>query len=371
MSEKDNQKLSIHNPTPKIVVEFLCNENDSSKIKDAFLKKLSDNGCNLELTAENSFGFKILKKLPKRGNKNAWLVEFRPQVIESKEKEVRDFKDSEVFYKHCKKNKTVRVVSDQYSIERSQKLYPKLANIETYFRELALEQYASDLSKYEDKNRGSGNHLVAWLEATTLFSTFFLSKASNDYFLNKIEHAESKDEKRKAYHSNKLDELGFPALKNVFEELGEIRNTVMHFRLISNQDYEDWSEKLDQIENAIEQQETLKILQNIKLPDFAEINKQMQKTMEDFKNLDLAVNFNATKQAMNEAIDALNRNHEEIIRTFRSMGEIGKQIKLPSTDLFGGTENDYYDMDNQDSDDEEETDNKPEEDDSGSEGKDE
>lgn len=301
-----------------IVFEYRTKQtSNKGNVKESLLKELKKNSCELELD-DSIFQFKVVKKLPPHKKyKHVWLIKIRPKPIDISSDSVNDFKDSGVFYGYCrKKESTVKVVSDEYSQKRAHLLFGKVIEIESYFREFIVEHYSDQLrnEEYTDKNRGEGNHLVSWLDTSTLMISLLQSRASETYFLQRIADAETEEEKIAAYNATILDESNFSSIKSDLEEFVKIRNNIMHSRIISVSDYKRYLGVLDRIESAIKTKHMLKALEGIVLPDMSAFIGRMQDITAQY--LEMADNVRAVYDAYSQQFEQI---HKSLVKPMEEM----------------------------------------------------
>lgn len=301
-----------------IVLEYRTRQiSEENAVKQSLLKELKDNNCRLKL-AHSTFQFKVIRKLPPYEKyKHVWLIKIRPETIETKSGSASDFKDSDAFYRYCRKKKSViSVVSDEYSQKRAHLLFSKAIEIESYFREFIVEHYSDQLrnEEYTDKNRGDGNHLVSWLDTSTLMISLLQSRASDTYFLQKIADAETEEEKIVAYNATILDESNFSSIKSDLEEFVKIRNNIMHSRIISVSDYKRYLGVLDRIESAIKTKHMLEALEGIVLPDMSAFIGRMQDITAQY--LEMADNVRVVYDAYSQQFEQI---HKSLVKPMEEM----------------------------------------------------
>jgi hypothetical protein len=112
-----------------------------------------------------------------------------------------------------------------------------LQDLEAHFR-VFIVKIGFDLTEYQNRDRGKGVHLVSWLETSELFGSLMLSKASDEHYLEQVKQAQTDEEFKDARSRTIADEFGYGDYKSFFSELPELRNKVMHGRVITQQEYE-------------------------------------------------------------------------------------------------------------------------------------
>lgn len=178
---------------------------------------------------------------------NEWFVTIHPLYTE--ENEIYNFASSATFYKWCTK-KGPKIIYDGFSESRAKALFPRFTDIERHFRGIIIKK-GVDLDGVKDKNRGSGNHLVSWLETSELFGTVLLQKASETYFLQALADADTDQKRIAAYNATVADECGFGEHVDFFKNIHKLRNKIMHGRIITAEEYQKAIKDIDRLEATI------------------------------------------------------------------------------------------------------------------------
>lgn len=227
MEEAKKVDLDLSAPSIQLVYEIATIT--KSEVLPRLLSELERADCKLDFAE----GTKQVATFIKQGQ---WLVEIHPEYVEGKP--ILDFGNSEEFYKYCcRKKSRMHIVRDEFSEKRAQKLYPLLSDLEGHFRVFVVK-IGFDLTEYQSRNRGKGVHLVSWLETSELFGSLLLNKASEEHYLKQVKQATTDDEFKDARGLTIADEFGYGGYKLFFAGLPELRNKVMHGRIITQQEYE-------------------------------------------------------------------------------------------------------------------------------------
>lgn len=206
-----------------------------------FEKSAKQNG--IELTYAPGTTQEVLKIQ----ESNEWFITIHP--VYTQEDKIYNFSDSTNFYKWCAK-KGPKIIYDGFSESRATALFPRFTDIERHFRGIIIKK-GVDLDGVKDKNRGSGNHLVSWLETSELFGTVFLQKASETYFLEALTDADTNEKRIAVYNATVADECGFGEHVDFFKNIHKLRNKIMHGRIITAEEYQKAIEDIDNLEITI------------------------------------------------------------------------------------------------------------------------
>jgi hypothetical protein len=238
----EQKKVDYDLDAPAIELVYCAPKNTvKSQVLPHFEKSASQNGAALTYAAGTK------QEVLKIEGSSEWFVIIHP-TYEQKD-EVYDFAYSDVFYKWCTK-KGPKIIYDGFSESRAKALFPKFTDIERHFRGIIIKK-GVDLDAVKDKNRGSGNHLVSWLETSELFGTIFLQKASEKYFLETLTRADTDEKRLAAYNATVADECGFGEHVDFFKNIHKLRNKIMHGRIITAEEYKKAVDDIDKLETTI------------------------------------------------------------------------------------------------------------------------
>lgn len=242
MAEAGKRPVDYDLSAPAIELAYFTDKDTlKGRVLAHFEKAVKRIGCNM-LYANGT------KQTVEKISSGEWFITIHPQYTENGG--VYDFTGSAVFYKWCCK-KGPKIIYDGFSESRAKALFPRLTDIERHFRSIIVKK-GVDLDGFKDKNRGSGNHLVSWLETSELFGTLFLNKASEKYFLETIAGASNEAEQLAAYNATVADECGFGDHVDFFKTIHKLRNQIMHGRIITAEEYAKADTTIDKLEVDIE-----------------------------------------------------------------------------------------------------------------------
>ncbi|GEM_PF-3357045 len=148
---------------------------------------------------------------------------------------VADFRNSRDFYaKLTGKKAGYKVLYDRVSFFRSKELYEHIAQVEQYIREKYVAEVGYDDLPVPQKFRSdSVDHRITQFDLFELTAIEFLKPASDDYFELQISIGLSPTDARKL---TRLDEFGIPLSGPELNRFRQIRNSIMHFKVVTNDD---------------------------------------------------------------------------------------------------------------------------------------
>ncbi len=150
---------------------------------------------------------------------------------------ILDFESSDEFYDYFRSDKSgsPKIVSDDFSVERAKAMYGFIARIELGLRSSIEEQ--SDI-KLLPKNfrRNLPDNKIAQIDLTEYLEKILLEKASDEFYLKYALGAESHDALIAARHMTIIQEKQLPFSEKEFRHFINIRNAVMHFRVVTYKD---------------------------------------------------------------------------------------------------------------------------------------
>lgn len=238
----ERKKIDYDLAAPAIELVYSAPKNiPKNQVLSHLEKAASQNGS--ELTYAKGTKQEILQIHETR----EWFITIHPAY--TTQDELYDFAHSATFYAWCAK-KGPKIIYDGFSESRAKALFPRFTDIERHFRGIIVKQ-GVDLDTVKDKNRGSGNHLVSWLETSELFGTVFLQKASEAYFLKTLASADTDEKRVAAYNGTVADECGFGEHVDFFKNIHKLRNKIMHGRIITAEEYTKAIEDIEKVETTI------------------------------------------------------------------------------------------------------------------------
>ena len=204
------------------------------QIKDDNIKKLAKDIYKLSIRCHD------IKTI---GLIDHFTIEDMTSVSEEREAKIKDFVGSEEFYKKATRRKGYKIISDDFSDERSRELYSGFQSIEARWRKFILfTSYANTGLKFpksKNHNKSSPDHAISMYELSDFLEVFLYQSASDEYIERVwIDSKRSTQDVLKVSKLTKLDELSFPLNKEQLETIRKVRNQCMHFRVLSLNDYE-------------------------------------------------------------------------------------------------------------------------------------
>jgi hypothetical protein len=159
----------------------------------------------------------------------------------ARQENISDSQDSDKVYAFLKLKK-IKVLQDDYSYVKNQRLYAAFNLIETKWRILALSD--RKLSALIDKTNPEVyrskalDHKAAQYNLSEFYENFLLAPASDEFIVQEWDKSgKSNDDLIRVRNLRMLDELHFPVTEDELNMLRETRNQCMHFRVTTLEEY--------------------------------------------------------------------------------------------------------------------------------------
>ncbi len=147
-----------------------------------------------------------------------------------------DFKGSKSFYAVFTKKKGAKILSDEYSNRRAKLLYEKVGALEQTLRTWYYDLYGLEKIDKGDKRTKDADHPIAQLELGKFFYSYLSEPPSDDFFLAKYGDARSEREVLQLKALTRFDEMFHDISKGEFSKFINIRNAIMHFKVLTISD---------------------------------------------------------------------------------------------------------------------------------------
>lgn len=161
-----------------------------------------------------------------------------------KKKHIANFPCSATLYEFCKGSvgKRPKIVTDAYSVERSEILFAAFSELEVRLRKRIvkdenLNRMIDDLN-LEGIRLKDGNHKVSNMTLFEIITLVLMSPCSENYYLERVEESDRSNEALATLRGLRvLDEVYFPLNFEELDRLRNIRNACMHFKIITHDDF--------------------------------------------------------------------------------------------------------------------------------------
>lgn len=210
-----------------------------------------------------------------------------------REESLEDFENSAEFYKKAQTKKGFKIIADEFSDERNTTLYKGFNLIESRWRLFVISQLGTEVIKqspnpanYQSKTY---DHKVSQYVLSEFFEHFLYQPASEDYIRKKWKESDkSEDVVVNLTKLTRIDEFGFPLKVKELTELQQARNTCMHFRVITVQEYSDTVDKVNSYLRVEAQKEFVQAM-SISLKPFFEMQESLGRMMSEIIKPQLAM----------------------------------------------------------------------------------
>ena len=245
--------------------------------------KLVPSLANKQLIHENPN--KIYELLPENMNKDAPklldLIKMSDLTEEVEKTDIIvDFDNSMEFYKKAESKNQFKIITDEFSQQRSERLYRGFYLIEKKLHQLLIIDNSFNKNP-KDYRKESPDHKVVQYALSEIFEDCLLQPASEN-FLREWWRKCDKTENDVVIVSKlrKIDELELPLTLAELEFVRRIRNKCMHFRVIT---VEEYFQAVRIINKYLKIQSQKKLMETAqKMVD--ESLSSMQKTFENFNS---------------------------------------------------------------------------------------
>lgn len=170
---------------------------------------------------------------------------YKPIIID-----IPDFNNSEQLYAVLSGDKSFgKIITDKYSSKRGALLYEYISRMEGQLRKEYIKQFGTTSINPSNYNSKLPDHKINQYGLFEMVEKELLSPASEDFYIKNVGLASSKEDLIKARKLTRLDEMKLPFSNEDFEHMRNVRNGVMHFRVITRQDAEKLLEIAARFEN--------------------------------------------------------------------------------------------------------------------------
>ena len=278
-------------------------------LKDNNAKKVGDNLYELSISSIKVSGLAILDGIT-LGDISG---EPKPRMVD-----LIDFNKSEEFYEGSRKKKGYKIVSDEFSDDRNRNLYKGFQAIESKWRTLILSTYSNrkektPKSKYHNKR--SSDHAISTYGLTGFFELFLYQPASELYMRNIWKSSnKTEDDVIRISNLKQINELGFGLNKEELEIIRQRRNQCMHFRVITQREYE---EVVPIINKYLKKDEWNRFVVSFK----ATTDEMMKRLIPDMNNITNAMTSLIRSQmpSINDTANSIKRLSESFMNINRPM----------------------------------------------------
>lgn len=150
-----------------------------------------------------------------------------------------DFEGSDDLYAAiAKKNSPLKIIKDEFSIQRSASLFQYLSKIELDLRQAVYRNRRSiDADAPSVKRSKTPDDTISQYDLTEIMNKHLLKPSSDQYFLSQL-HAAGDDEEliHEARKSLVINELELPFTPEEYTTFIKVRNAVMHFKVVTFSD---------------------------------------------------------------------------------------------------------------------------------------
>ena len=193
--------------------------------------------------SDNTFEI-IPHRLNRKITINAYPVELR-EIHENKDGEINiscsDFDASDEFYEAIgKKNSPLKIIKDEFSIQRSASLFEYISKIELDLRQgVFRNRHNIDAEDPANKRSKTPDDTISQYDLTEIMNKHLLKPSSEAFYLSRL-NAAGDDEQQivEARNTLVIDELEMPFSIDEFKSFVRVRNAIMHFRVVTFSDAE-------------------------------------------------------------------------------------------------------------------------------------
>lgn len=156
---------------------------------------------------------------------------------ESVTEEIIDFENSDNFYKQSEAKRNFKIINDEFSQSRNERLYRGFGLIEIMIRQLLSEKELSAVlpQNYQSK---SSDHPISQYSLGEIIEYYLLQPASDSYIVEEWNKSSKSDNDLLEVAKLKMiDELNIPLTSDQLNYIRNIRNKCMHFRVITVAEY--------------------------------------------------------------------------------------------------------------------------------------
>lgn len=193
--------------------------------------------------SESDSTFEII---PHRANReismNTFPAELR-EIVQAQDDEIKltfvDFEGSDGFYAAiAKKNSPLKIIKDEFSVQRSAPLFQYLSKIELDLRQAVYRNRHSINADAPSAKRGkTPDDTISQYDLTEIMNKHLLKPSSDKYFLSQLNAAgDDKELILQARKSLVINELEMPFTPEEYTSFIKVRNAVMHFKVVTFSD---------------------------------------------------------------------------------------------------------------------------------------
>ena len=150
-----------------------------------------------------------------------------------------DFEKSDEFYAAvAKKTSPLKVIKDEFSVQRSASLFEYISKIELDLRQgVYRNRHSINAEDPTNKRSKTPDDTISQYDLTEIMNKHLLRPSSESFFLSQL-NAAGDDEKliMQARNSLVIDELEMPFTFDEFTSFVKVRNAIMHFRVVTFSD---------------------------------------------------------------------------------------------------------------------------------------
>lgn len=219
-----------------------CDDKDKGKGKE-LLESIDIKLVSEPYYSKSDNTFEII---PHRANRevtmNVYPAELR-EVAQVQDGEIKlsfaDFEGSDEFYAVvAKKNSPLKIIKDEFSVQRSTSLFEYISKIELDLRQAVYRnRYTINAEAPINKRSKTPDDTISQYDLTEIMNKHLLKPSSKSYFLSQL-NAAGDNEKLivQARNSLVIDELEMPFSTDEFTSFIKVRNAIMHFKVVTFSD---------------------------------------------------------------------------------------------------------------------------------------